>query len=149
MSQNLPKPLEGSRDCPTKPPKASQNLAKPAKPSKASQSFPKPSNTSQSLTKPFKASWSKNRWKIIGKTRDYCARNAFLNAKTRHFHKRVSANPVKMQSNLTCMSPNTVKTRLSHKRLSENIVKLHANLRCFLRAVYGNVVFLRCLVTGR
>ena len=51
MSQSLPKPFEASQDCPTKPPKAWQNLAKPAEPSKASQSFPKPGNTSQSLTK--------------------------------------------------------------------------------------------------
>jgi len=51
MSQSRPKPFEASQDCPTKPSKALQNLAKPAEPSKASQSFPKPGNTSQSLTK--------------------------------------------------------------------------------------------------
>ena len=124
-AQSLSKPLKT----------AQQSLPKPYKTLQSRQSLPKPPRASQSLAippkasqKPYKASGSKNKWKVNGKTRDFCAKHAFLNEKIRYSHKRLSANPVKMQSNLTSLSPNTVKTRHSHKRLSENSVKLHANL---------------------
>ena len=136
-SQSLPKP---SRDCQSfpNPPRASvrdilchkaaqslskplktaqQSLPKPYKTLQSRQSLPKPPRASQSLAippkasqKPYKASGSKNKWKIDGKTRDFCAKHAFLNEKIRYSHKRLSANPVKMQSNLTSLSPNTINT---------------------------------------
>ena len=44
-----------------------------------------------------------------GKTRDLYDVRAILNEKTRHCHGRDSANPVKMQSKITCASANHVK----------------------------------------
>ena len=101
MSQSLPKPFEASQDHLTKPPKALQNLAKPAEPSKASQSLAIPPKASQ---KPYKASGSKNKWKVNGKTRDFCEMRAILNEKTRHSHKRDSANILKMHTKFTSSS---------------------------------------------
>ena len=51
-----------------------------------------------------------------------------MSDKARHSHKRGSPNPVKIQSNLTCLSANIEKTRHFHKRLSENTLNLHANI---------------------
>ena len=39
-----------------------------------------------------------------GKTRDFCEICAILNEKTRHSHKRDSANPVKMHTQVTSSS---------------------------------------------
>ena len=103
--QSLPKPYKTlqSRQGLPKPPRASQRLAIPPKPSQ----------------KPYKASGSKNTWKVNGKTRDVCAKHAILNEEIRYSHKRWSANPVKMQSNLTSLSPNTVKTLLrTHRKIA-------------------------------
>ena len=105
MSQSLPKPFEASQDRPTKPPKALQNFAKPAEPSKLGSKLPK---AFQYLPKPCKASRNKNKWKIHRKTRDVCARHAFLNEKTRHSHGRDSANTVKMHTKLTSVSEKPV-----------------------------------------
>ena len=44
-----------------------------------------------------------------GKTRDFCEVRAILNEKTRHSHKRDSANPVKMHAKVTSYSENHVK----------------------------------------
>ena len=44
-----------------------------------------------------------------GKTRDFCEVRAILNEKTRHSHKRDSANPVKMHAKVTSSSENHVK----------------------------------------
>ena len=44
-----------------------------------------------------------------GKTRDFCEVRAILNEKTRHSHKRDSANPVKMHAKVTSYSENLVK----------------------------------------
>ena len=79
-----------------KAPIASQNPAKPAEPSKTFQTILKTSNTTQSLTKPCKASSSKNKWQVNGKTPDFCDVRVFLNEKIRHSHKWFSANPVKI-----------------------------------------------------
>ena len=46
----------------------------------------------------------------------------------RHSHKRVSANPVQMQSNLTCGSANTVKIHTQVTSSSENHLKMHTNM---------------------
>ena len=43
------------------------------------------------------------------KTRDFYDVRPFLNEKTRHSHKRISANPVKMHSKVTSLSGNPVK----------------------------------------
>ena len=43
-----------------------------------------------------------------GKTRDFCEVRAILNEKTRHSHKRDSANPVKMHAKVTSSSENCV-----------------------------------------
>ena len=42
--------------------------------------------------------------KVNGKTRDFCEMRAILNEKTRHSHKRDSANPVKMHTQVTSSS---------------------------------------------
>ena len=44
-----------------------------------------------------------------GKTQDFCEVRANLNEKTRHSHRRVSANPVKMHAQVTSSSENNVK----------------------------------------
>ena len=44
-----------------------------------------------------------------GKTRDFCEVRAILNEKTRHSHKRDSADAVKMHAKITSSSENPVK----------------------------------------
>ena len=41
-----------------------------------------------------------------GQTRDFYDARVFLNEKIRHSHRRVSANPIKLHSNITCLSAN-------------------------------------------
>ena len=43
-----------------------------------------------------------------GKTRDFCEAQTILNKKTRHSHKRDSANPIKMHTLVTSSSENHV-----------------------------------------
>ena len=44
-----------------------------------------------------------------GQTRDFCDASAILNEKTRHSHKRDSANPVQMHAKVTSSSENQLK----------------------------------------
>ena len=115
MSQSRPKPFKNVQ----------QSLPKPYKTLESRQSLPKPPRASQSLTIPPKASQSLTKpqgARTNGKSTE--KHETFV--PSIHFETRKYDIPIK--SNLTSLSPNTVKTRHSHKRLSENSVKLHANL---------------------
>ena len=101
-SQNFPKHPKTYKSLPN-PSHAFQSLSRPSKafrsipkPSKASQNLPKPFHASQSLPKPCKVARSKDKWKVNGKTRDFCDIGAFLNERTRYSHQWCSANPIKM-----------------------------------------------------
>ena len=54
-----------------------------------------------------------------GKTRDFCDARAILREKTRHSHKRDSANPVQMYAKVTSSSEHPVKMHTKNPTRSQ------------------------------